>query len=882
MKKASYSLFILIVSGLIYSCSNVKTAVDMLEQVNLDTVEVKPITKIEDYQASEKRINDIIHTKLEVSFNWDSAFLYGKAYLDIKPHFYPTDSLILDAKGYQIHEVALMDKIGKKSSLKYSYDSMYISIALPKTYTRKDTYRVFIDYTAMPNKLEEGGSSAITSDKGLYFINHDGSDPKKPKQIWTQGETEASSCWFPTIDAPNEKTTQEIYITVDSNYVTLSNGALMFQTENEDGTRTDYWKQDLPHAPYLFMMAIGEFAVVKDEWKGKPVHYYVEPEYEKYARDIYPNTVEMLEFFSKKLNYEYPWDKYHQVVVRDYVSGAMENTGAVIFGEFIQGDDRFLVDNAAEDIVAHEMFHHWFGDLVTCESWSNLPLNESFATYGEYLWSEHKYGKYAADLVAMNDLRAYMNSSRINKKKLVRFQYEHREEMFDAHSYQKGGRILHMLRDHVGDEAFFEALTLYLNTKKYQTAEVHDLRLAFESVTGEDLNWFFNQWFLGAGHPIIEVSKNYIDSLKTLEVTVKQSQEGEGIPSIFELYTNIGIADKEGEFVVHPIHVVEKEQTFSFKMEAEPTLVNLDVDKVIVGQIDQAIDKEAGIALYKHATNYMDKRQAIELLKRNKSEEAIAIVEEALNQEFWGLRARGIRNIKNLAKAKPDKVFDKLMEMATKDENSSIRAAAIGALGKYFEDKLSNETLVNSTKDISYAVVSQALNTLYEKDKEEGLKLAKSFESEENSSVSSTVANIYAEDGSSEFNNYFVSKIEELSGFNKYPMLLSYNNFLGKQSSKAIEESLPLLEELSTSDEHWFIRMAPINGMVSINNKLKKEIEDKESKIGKDINATEKGQLNEEIAEAKNLKVKIVQTLEGIKAKEENENVLRIIEQGLN
>ncbi|MFT6198546.1 MAG: aminopeptidase N, partial [Vicingaceae bacterium] len=480
MRKLIIPLYIIALTATSQACKSIEPSVITTEYVTLDTVNVEADSPREMYRASEKKITDLLHTKLEVSFDWDSAFLFGRANLTLSPYFYPSDSLVLDAKGFEIKEVALLDKIGKKSPLKYVYDKEFLKIDLGKTYTRLDTYRIFIDYTAMPNKLNAGGSSAITSDKGLYFINNDGKIADKPKQIWTQGETESSSCWFPTIDSPNEKTTQEIYITVDSNYTTLSNGELMFQSENEDGTRTDYWKQNLPHAPYLFMMAIGEFAVAKDKWRGKPVHYFVEKKYADVAKDIYPNTVEMLEFFSNRLGYEYPWDKYHQVVVRDYVSGAMENTGAVIFGDFIQGNRRFLIDNSGEDIVAHEMFHHWFGDLVTCESWSNLPLNESFATYGEYLWNEHKYGKNQADLHIDNDLKVYLGSSRINKETLIRFNYDNHMEMFDAHSYQKGGRVLHMLRNYVGDDAFFESLKVYLTDNEFQTVEIHNLRLAFE------------------------------------------------------------------------------------------------------------------------------------------------------------------------------------------------------------------------------------------------------------------------------------------------------------------------------------------------------------------------------------------------------------------
>ena len=183
-----------------------------------------------------------------------------------------------------------------------------------------------------------------------------GEDPNKPQQIWTQGETEWNSKWFPTIDKPNERCTQEMYITVEDKFKTLSNGVLVNSIKNEDGTRTDFWKMAQPHAPYLFMIAVGEFAVVQDKWEGIPLDYYVEPEYERSARAIFGNTVEMLDFFSSKLGIKYPWAKYAQIVVRDYVSGAMENTTSVIFGDFVQKHEEDLIDNNNDRIVAHELF----------------------------------------------------------------------------------------------------------------------------------------------------------------------------------------------------------------------------------------------------------------------------------------------------------------------------------------------------------------------------------------------------------------------------------------------------------------------------------------------------------------------------------------------
>ncbi len=330
------------------------------------------------YRATETKQSDLVHTKLDVSFDYAKRYLYGKEWLTVKPHFYTTDSLILDAKGMEIKSIAM---VGTKSNtpLKFTYDNEKIYIKLDKKYTSSEKYTVYIAYTSKPNEIKASGSAAITDEKGLYFINPDGTEKDKPVQIWTQGEAESSSAWFPTIDKPNQKTTAEIAMTVLSKYVTLSNGKLVSQKANTNGTRTDTWKMDLPHAPYLFMMAVGDFKITKEAWKGKEVSYYLEPKYAPYAKAIFGKTPKMLGFFSQITGVDYPWNKYAQIVVRDYVSGAMENTTATLHGESVQATDRELLDGSGESTIAHELFHQWFGDYVTTESWSNITVNESFA-----------------------------------------------------------------------------------------------------------------------------------------------------------------------------------------------------------------------------------------------------------------------------------------------------------------------------------------------------------------------------------------------------------------------------------------------------------------------------------------------------------------------
>ncbi len=295
------------------------------EMVEADEVAEAPIpNERPTYNPAATRMHDLLHTKLELSFDWEKEMVMGVASLKLKPIFRPSSQVLLDAKNFTINSI--IDQNGQNRSYTYDEGRQQITVDLGAEYTRDQEYSLVIDYTAVP--AESGGSAAITSDKGLFFINPRGEEgDDKPRQIWTQGETENNSRWFPTIDKPNERTTQEMYLTVREDYETLSNGTLVSSTPNGDGTRTDYWNMDLPHAPYLFMLTVGDFDIVEDEdWNGKPVNYYMEKGWADHAKSIYPYTREMLSFFSDVTGVDYPWQKYSQVAVRDYVSGAMENT----------------------------------------------------------------------------------------------------------------------------------------------------------------------------------------------------------------------------------------------------------------------------------------------------------------------------------------------------------------------------------------------------------------------------------------------------------------------------------------------------------------------------------------------------------------------------
>ena len=395
------------------------------------------------YRETAPRSWDLVHMYLSVAFDYARMEMKGNEFVSLKPVAYPQDVVVLDAKGMQIDSVEKIDSVGRRglyltTQLKYTYANDQLTVTMPETVQPGTRITLHIKYVSKPGNIPNKGSAAITDNKGLYFINNFGIETDKPRQIWTQGETESNSVWFVTIDKPNQKMTQELQIQVqDSQDVSLSNGLLVKQIRHKDGTRTDVWKQSLPAAPYLTMMAVGNFAIVKDHYKNKEVNYYVEPKYQPYAKLIFGKTPEMMAFFSNLLKVEYPWEKYSQIVVRDYVSGAMENTSATLHGEALQHDARAHLDNNYEDYICHELFHQWFGDLVTCESWGNLTLNESFATYGEYLWIEHSLGRADADYHREEDLDAYLSEASFKRLPIVRYTYADKEDMFDAHSYQK-------------------------------------------------------------------------------------------------------------------------------------------------------------------------------------------------------------------------------------------------------------------------------------------------------------------------------------------------------------------------------------------------------------------------------------------------------------
>ena len=725
------------------------------------------------YRAEATKINDLVNTKLDVKFDYSKSYMYGKEWLTVHPHFYPTDSLTLDAKGMNINEVSLFEN-GKKTPLKYVYDdSMFLRITLNKTYKANENYTVYIDYVSKPDEWREGGSAAITGAKGLYFINPRGEDADKPTEIWTQGETEHNSVWMPTIDKPNQKCTDQISMTVPDKYVTLSNGVLASQKKNADGTRTDTWKMDLPHSPYLFFMGVGDYSIIKDSYKGKDVAYYVEKEYAPVARGIFGHTPEMIKFYSETLGIDYPWPKYDQIVGRDYVSGAMENTTATLHGEGAYQNARELKDgNDWEDVIAHELFHQWFGDLVTTESWSNITVNESFANFSETIWNEYKYGQDKGDETNYNDMQQYLNSNSANKP-LVRFHYADKEDVFDQVSYPKGGRILNMLRHYLGNDAFYASLHKYLTDNKFKNGEAQQLRLAFESVTGQDLNWYWNEWYYGMGHPILDISYVYDDAAHKASVIVQQKQKQQ----IFKMPVNIDIYNGAAK-TRHQVWIQNPVDTFTFDYTTRPDLINFDGDKILLCVKTDHKTADNYKAQWKYAPLYVDRYEAINYFGDNNMLNELSL---GLKDKYYAIRSFTLDEMKGNADVLTNQtILQTIEQIAQNDEHNRTKSRAISILAATKDAKY-KPIFDKAISDSSYTIAGAALEGLSNLDSANAYTLAKKYSADAKGDLEEVAGNIILSAGNEADYDIIVKKYDDLPlGQGKLNVTPAFCDYLSK------------------------------------------------------------------------------------------------------
>lgn len=541
------------------------------------------------YQAPADKVWQLEHSDIEVLLNCKEKTLQGTATITLKPYFYNQSTLTLDAKGMDIFSVELAQQQGhlvgpKPDPLIWSYtDSLHLLIQFPYVISPQEKVQITISYQANPErKLSQLGNvvhTAVSDDKGVYFVNTDGSNPTYPMQIWTQGEPESNSRWFPTLDHPNQKHTQRISLVYPDTLISISNGYLQESRKAGKGLKKDIWEMKAKHSVYLSMFAIGSWEVIHDTASNVdgtnpiPLRYFVEPAYKAYAKQIFGNTPEMIRFFSTITGVPYPWNKYDQIVCREFVSGAMENTTAVIHSEGLQDPT-----NKMEDYISHELFHHWFGDYATCESWSHLSMNESFATYSEYLWREYKYGATnAEEWLFDNTTFPYLNdeglpSNELETTPLINPHFKHANDQFDDIRYNKGAQILHQLRLLIGNQAFNKSMQLYLTRHALENGNAYDWKKCIENVTGKNMDHFFNSWYFQGGESAMRYG-TYIDSNTQQPVLHLSPSVAENAEAVTSLKT---YGQSKMQHVI--IHVLgTNERTWDTSVWIYPATVNIDL-----------------------------------------------------------------------------------------------------------------------------------------------------------------------------------------------------------------------------------------------------------------------------------------------------------------
>lgn len=827
-KRRPYFLLVPVALSILFTVSCKSTQVANEEDIDSQTVEI-PLKKIDStevrelitekeqavagYHGSIKKEFDILHTDLDLSFDYQNQIVFGEAELTIKPYFYPSRELILDAQDFELDGIFYI-RNEKRESVMYVYDDKKIQVHLPTELTKADTFKIAFSYRAFPERNAGGGSEAISDTKGIYFIDPMDTVPDKPTMIWTQGETAHNSKWFPTIDSPNEKFTQLIRLTVSDTLMTVGNGELIKQESLKNGLRKDYWEMKLPHSAYLAAFAIGNFSKVEANWEDVSLGYFVEKGYEKGAEKVFQNTPEMIGFFSDLTGVRYPWPKYDQVVVRDFVSGAMENTTASIFMEELRLTEREAIDSEWDYIIAHELFHQWFGDYVTTESWSNLTLNEGFANYSEFLWNEYKFGADEAKLKLIAETENYFLEAESKQVDLIRFEYGEAEDMFDSHSYSKGGAILHMLREYLGKEAFYAGLHFYLTAHSFDNVEVNDLRIAFEKISGVDLNWFFNQWFLAKGHPELHFDVDYSKPLN-VKFSVTQRQDLSTTP-LYQLPLEVSWYQGKGR-KSRGFMITKAFQEFVLESDQPIDLIFIDEQKNLLAKKSMEISPDQMREQFRRSHYGISRYEALDSLAAWEAEaELESVITDALEDGFWSVRESAL----SILQGHPEWLDDtpelarKIVHIAEDDERNSVRAGALDVLSAFSPDDYYS-IFLKLAKDSSYLVAGSALMGLVSvKSKKLDPLVIEGYSSESNFRLVIPVADYYITNAISGKGDWFMNQANTISGEGLYYFIGYLSEYFSRFPEEGQNKAVDFLLDRMRNDKKSFLRLGAFQGLL--------------------------------------------------------------------
>ncbi len=511
---------------------------------------------------------DVQSYTIRTSFNRAEKIVFGDTIVQLKPLKDNFKTFELDAAEMNFESIKLASS---NADVPFKTAGEKIILTLDKAYSPNDLISIRFKYSTNKPK------------KGIYFIDAETEDGKTPRraQVWTQGEAEEARYWFPSYDSPDDKATTEQFITVEKDETAIANGDLLETIENPDGTKTFHYKMTVPHSTYLTSFVVGNYVRVSDSYKTIPLGFYMYSGQEAIAQKSYGKTKEMMRVYEELTGVDFPYNKYDQTIVANFNFGGMENITATTMADT---EILFNPPPVVEDLVSHELAHSWFGDLVTCKNWSELWLNEGFATFMEAAYREKMYGREDYLRKMREDAAQFFVDETINRNRHPLFNQNANPKddgIFDVTTYQKGGSVIHTLRETVGTENFWKAINIYLNRYKFQNVETPDLQKAMEETSGMKLDWFFKQWIYGAGFPKLNVKPVYDTATKTLNLSVTQTQTADKItPEAFVLPMEIEITTVNGT-TSEKIEVKKRAEIFSIKVSGKPSKITFDKEEKI-------------------------------------------------------------------------------------------------------------------------------------------------------------------------------------------------------------------------------------------------------------------------------------------------------------
>ncbi|MBT4154638.1 MAG: hypothetical protein HOE56_03320 [Candidatus Marinimicrobia bacterium] len=636
-------------------------------------------------QRTRDREVDIHHIKIDVSVNIESGTVKGNVTHTFSPFSSSLDAFSLDAEDMTILRARLA---GKDIGFNQANDKAYLT--LNKSMSWEDTAKVRLDYTANPRK-------------GTYFIKPDETYPEKPLQAWTQGEDMDNHHWVPLYDYPNDKATFEVSLTVEKKFTALSNGELVSVKNNKDGTHTWHWHEHFPMVSYLISYVIGEFEKVEDSYNGIPVNYWVYEENKHEALRSFGLTTDMMKYFGNRTGIEYPYEKYDQVIIDDFMFGGMENITLTHNTDRTMFDEFAAPDVSSDGLVAHELAHQWFGDMLTTRNWAHAWLNEGFATFFSRKYRENKFGFDEGEYIRFGEINGYFGSNKKWRRSTVQHKFYESMDVFDGHIYAKGSLILNMLQDYIGEDAFWRFIQHYTKENQYKNVETPDLKKAIEETTGQNMDWFFKQWIYEPGFPEYNVTWKYNQRNKSVKLTVKQTQKN---TNIFKMPIQIQIDDK-----LKTVWIEDKEMVYEVPSEKRPKMVIFNAGMRIPCKLTFHKSISEWILQLEKGPHILDRIAAAKELSTKKGRRIVetALLNSAKNDPFWGVRKEAVNAF---AKLKSKNYADDLMALSEGQDNR-VRRAIWNALKNYKKDEKVSEFLQNVIEtDNKYYSIADAFKAL--------------------------------------------------------------------------------------------------------------------------------------------------------------------------